>query len=102
VQSVAVGHETLLRLGVPVVGLGVGWIVQLVPFHRSASVVLGNAFVVEYPPTAVQAVAALHDTPPSVASVAPDGIGVLWIVQLLPFQPSARALSGKKRELELV
>lgn len=96
VHEVAAGQETLLSIGLPDAGLGVVWIVQLLPFHRSASVLLGNELVVAYPPTAVHAAEALQDTPPSVAAAVPDGSGVVWIVQLLPFHRAARALSGKK------
>src|SRR5215469_9377998 len=42
-------------------GLGVGWICQLVPSHRSASASLGVAGT--DPPTAVHAAAEVHDTP---------------------------------------
>jgi hypothetical protein len=39
VQAVAEVHDTPLRtLRVAAVGLGVGWIAQEVPFHRSARV----------------------------------------------------------------
>jgi hypothetical protein len=55
---------------------------QLVPFHRSASVPALE------PPTAVQADAEVHDTP---LSVAPpwDGLGVGWMTQRVPFHRSA-------------
>jgi hypothetical protein len=46
------------------------------------------ALLTEYP-TAVQAPLAIHDTPCRVLVWAPVGSGVLWIVQLLPFQTSA-------------
>ena len=46
-QSVAVGHDTLLNSGLPDAGFGVVWTAQLVPFQRSASVLFGNEFVVE-------------------------------------------------------
>jgi hypothetical protein len=41
------------------------WIAQLVPFHLSMSTAGGTSMPVLAPPTAVQAVAALHDTPDS-------------------------------------
>ena len=44
----------------------------------------------------------LHDTAVSDASVVPDGSGVVWMFQWVPFHPSARTLSGKNCELELV
>ena len=42
-------------------GLGAGWICQLVPFHRSTSVLRGVPGGV--PPTAVHADGDVHDTP---------------------------------------
>ena len=68
-----------------------GWMLQLVPFQRSAKVATGNAD----PPTAVHAVRAAHDTPDRTLEVsALDGTGVGWIVQLVPFQPSATVPLG--------
>jgi hypothetical protein len=43
-------------------GLGEGWMLQAVPFHASARVTWSPALSV-YVPTAVQALAELHDTP---------------------------------------
>jgi hypothetical protein len=45
-------------------------------------------------PTAVQAVLDMHDTPLRVLLVVPVGLGVVWIDQLVPFQPSANVTSG--------
>src|ERR1039457_6066101 len=59
-------------------GLGVGWIFQLLPFQRSASV----------RPAAVRGVAAVHDTPLRLLPVAPEGLGVGWIFQLGPVAPA--------------
>jgi hypothetical protein len=74
-------------------GSGVGWIVQFVPFHLSAS----------EPPTAMHALGDVHDTPWSAAAIVPGGwsaaafvpggSGVGWIVQFVPFHPSA-SVSG--------
>jgi hypothetical protein len=77
--------------------LGVVWTVQLLPFQRSAKGALGNPapVVVAKPPAAVQAVAALHDTPVKVANVAPAGLGVVLIVQVVPFHCSANGLSAE-------
>jgi hypothetical protein len=65
-QAVAEVHEmadrTLPGNTSASAGSGVGWILQAVPFHPSASV----RSVLELfwkKPTAVQAVAELHDTP---------------------------------------
>src|SRR5215471_4822125 len=55
------------------------------PFQRSASVT--PAVPLKEPPTAVQAVADAHDTPPRVLPCA--GLGVCWIDHVVPFQRSA-------------
>ena len=82
-------------------GLGVAWIRQLVPFHRSASdtVMLvppdaprppGVPIVVA--PTAVHAAAAAaaeQDTARNSLPVDPAGPGVAWMCQLVPFHASA-------------
>ena len=77
-------HDTPLREGSdPPPGIGVLWMVQLVPFQASAQI---------WPvaePTAVHAVAALQDTSLSWLVVEPAGLGVCWTVQLLPSQRSA-------------
>jgi hypothetical protein len=54
---------------------------QLLPSHRSASVLLAPSLPV-YAPTAVHAVLAVHDTALSTAPVEPDGFGELRSVQL--------------------
>ena len=77
VQALADEHETAFRL--PPLGVGVVWIVQLVPSQRSATV----------PPTAMHAVAEAHDTADRLLLVPPLGLGVVSIVQLVPSQNSA-------------
>src|SRR6516225_9936921 len=74
-------------------GLGVGWMFQLVPFHRSARLP-----ALEFP-TAVHADADVQDTP---ASVAPPcgGLGVAWIDQLVPFHRSASVMAVGVKGLE--
>ena len=67
--------------------MGVSWIVQLVPFQTSANVNWTPA--IRKCPTAVHAVFEVHDTPYRKLSGALVALGVLWIVQLLPFQRSA-------------
>jgi hypothetical protein len=92
VQVVEDVHDTPFRaMVVAPAGLGVLWIVQLVPSQISASVrwVLPTS----YDPTAVHAVADVHDTPFRAMVVALAGVGVLWIVQLVPSQISA-SVSG--------
>jgi hypothetical protein len=44
-------------------------------------------------PTAVQAVADVHETPLSSLPLAPGKFGVVWSDQLVPFQCSARVIS---------
>jgi hypothetical protein len=77
-------------LDVAPLGVGVDWMVQVVPFQFSASVWLAPALVVEYP-VAVQAEAEVQDTSDSALDVAPLGVGVDWRVQVVPFQVSASA-----------
>ena len=65
---------------------------QRVPFQTSASVPISD------PPTARQCVALVQMTPPNEAKLTPVGLGGCWIVQRVPFQRSAIALtepSGK-------
>ena len=66
-------------------GLGVAWMAQLVPSHRSARVPPFPEF-----PTAVHAELEVHDTlfrkPP------PAGFGVVWMRHPAPFHRSARVL----------
>jgi hypothetical protein len=64
VHDVAVGHDTPFSSLTSAPGwFRVVWIAQLVPFHLSASIEGGTSKPVLAPPTAVQAVAAVHDTP---------------------------------------
>jgi hypothetical protein len=89
VQAVAELHDTPLRtLYVAPGELGLVWIDQLVPFHRSAKVTTLPARLWKYP-TAIQAVGDVHDTALSWPDVAPVGLGVGCIVQLVPFHRSA-------------
>ena len=68
-----------------------GWIFQLVPFHRSAS---GRPPEL---PTAVHEVADVHDTLKSRRkSSGLAGLGVGWIFQLVPFHRSASALDPEE------
>jgi hypothetical protein len=68
-------------------GFGVVWMVQEVPFHASAS----GASLVEPKevPTAVQASAATQDTAVRALLTDPAGLGVVWMVQEVPFHASA-------------
>ena len=71
------------------VGLGVLWIAQLVPSHRSANDPWLGTLLLEFSPTAVHALADTHDTPDSWTKSAPAGLGVVWIAQLVPSHRSA-------------
>ena len=77
-------HDTPLSVAPPWDGLGVGWMLQRVPFHRSARVVPSAL-----PPTAVHADADVHDTP--FKPPPRGGLGVGWMVHLVPFHRSATA-----------
>ncbi len=89
VQAVLERQDTPLRLAVVApAGLGVLWIVQLVPFHRSASIAVVPEVFVQLP-TAVQAVVEKHDTPPTLLAVAPVGLLGAWTDHVVPFQRSA-------------
>jgi hypothetical protein len=68
---------------------GVGWIAQLVPFHRSAT---GWAAPEELKkaPAAMQADADAQATVFRKVNCAPAGLGVGWMLQLVPFHRSAR------------
>src|SRR6266496_3935592 len=83
-------HDTASRAfpGVPTGLPGVRWITQDVPFHRSASVTRAPRTRRTRPPTAVHALAELHDT---AAGSAIAGLGVGWMAQVVPFQRSASA-----------
>jgi len=63
-------------------------VAHAVPFQRSAS---GTVLVpLKNDPTAVHAFGARHDTPLRDGSEPPAGMGVLWMVQVVPFQASAQ------------
>src|SRR5690242_6574556 len=74
-------------------GLGVGWMLHLLPFHRSARLP-----ALEFP-TAVHAEGELQATenraPPPC-----DGLGVVWTVHPLPFHRSARVFALGVKALE--
>jgi hypothetical protein len=75
-------------------GLGVGWMLQALPFHRSASVAGAGWltscrwFGVEKP-TAVHPVAEVHATPRSRLTT-PPGMRVGWMLHVWPFHRSAK------------
>jgi hypothetical protein len=75
------------------VRLGVGWMDHLVPSHRSARVPTGVPVLSVGAPTAVHAETDVHDTAFRKLGCAPDGLGVAWIAQVVPFHRSARVTS---------
>ena len=101
VQDEADVHATLTRKlpGDPE-GLGVGWMAQLLPFHRSASVLAGFPALSSRAPTATQDEADVHATPFRKPPGDPEGLGVGWMAQLLPFHRSARVLPLGVKTLE--
>jgi len=72
-------------------GLGVRWTRQLLPFHRCA-IASGVPEPCENP-SAVHASRAGQDTAARKSPWAPPGLGVRWIVHLVPFHRSA---TGRK------
>jgi hypothetical protein len=70
-------------------GAGMGRIVQVVPFQRSASGI-GLGPVMPEPPMAMQNEPVGQDTPPKLLPCAPVGLGVGWTRQAVPFQCSAK------------
>jgi len=69
-------------------GLGVRWMRQLLPFHRSASVRCAPDLTANCP-TAVHAEPDGQDTPLRALAAAPRGFGVDWTVQAPPLRRSA-------------
>ena len=89
VQAVAAEHDTASSsLASDPEGAGTPWMLQLVPFHRSASDVVTPVLPV-CAPTAVQAFAAVHETAKNPLSGWPAGLGTAWMLQLVPFHRSA-------------
>ena len=83
-QSDGEMHETPIRpLAWAPEGLGTGWMVHRVPFHRSARAPESDI------PTAMHADGAVQDTAPSDA---PGTVGMRCLRQLVPFHLSASAL----------
>ncbi len=74
-------------------GFGVGWIDQLVPLQRSASVVTSVCARLAKNPTAVQYLRDAHDTSSRPLFVALAGLEVGWIDQPMPFHRSDNVTS---------
>jgi hypothetical protein len=97
-QTRLVEHDTPFKDGAVAGGLGVGWISQRPPTHRSANVEVGAAGVPDCP-TAVHTSGVAHDTPLKELLAAPSpalggGLGVGSSCQLVPFQRSANGELG--------
>jgi len=92
VQADGEVQDTPLRKLPDPVGLNVGTIDHVVPSQRSASVPAPLPEVSTRPPAAMQADEDVHDTPDRMVNVEPDGLGVAWMAQLVPFHRSARVL----------
>jgi len=86
VHDTAEAQATPNRAPPPAEGLGVAWIRQRVPFHRSAKVPAFEA------PTAVQAEAEEQETPNNTPPPE-EGLGVGWMDHRVPFHRSARVIS---------
>jgi len=95
-QALAETHDTPFRLASLPPGLGGIITAQVFPFHASVKGTPVGAAAYSYEPTAMQALAALHDTANRLLFVAPLGCGVVLTAQALPFQLSA---SGKPVKL---
>src|SRR5215471_8451287 len=98
-QSDGPGQDTLSRLppaGAIPGGLGTGTMCQSFPFQCSAPSACRGELSVPVPPTAMQLDGLGQDTPTKLLASAPGRLGVFWIVQVLPFQDSARLTSVLK------
>ncbi len=93
-QLLAVAHDTADRPALPATPSdGVASNCQLVPSHASASGTVGLPGVVgRYDPTAMQLVAAVHETADSEALAAPGTAGIASAVQVLPSHTCAAAM----------
>jgi hypothetical protein len=89
VQAAADVQDTPFKKPPPCGGLGVFWMVHLVPFHRSAPV-RGTPAVVVLAPTAVHAEDDVQATPNRPPVATPDGLGVGRMRHEVPFHCSAR------------
>jgi hypothetical protein len=92
VHALADVHDTLLSELKSEPSPGVGWICQVVPFQRSASVPPPLALL-SPPPTAVQTPSRVHDTADRLLSPQPDGIGTDWICHAIPSRCSANGMT---------
>ena len=87
-QAVTAVQDTPFRVSMNDPGLGVGKMVQLVPFHDSASVKFSSPVESVALPTPMQADGLTQDTGPKAASAAPAGLGLGCTCHLVPSQRS--------------
>src|SRR5215467_11505296 len=80
-------HETPIRLP-PSAGLGVGWMVQVWPFHRCAEVSEVPRLLLVFP-TATHAEVDTQAAAFRLPAAAPGGLDTRWMLQVLPFHRSA-------------
>src|SRR5215831_3260918 len=81
------GHETPIRLP-PSAGLGVGWMLQVWPFHRCARASEVPRVLLVFP-TAMHAEGDIQDAAFRLPAAAPGGLGVCWTRHVLPSHRSA-------------
>jgi hypothetical protein len=101
VQAVVDVQDTATRTP-PGDGLGVCWIDQRVPFHRSASVPTVFPELSVLPPTAVQDDGEAHATPAKKLPTNPAGIGAACRCQRVPSHRSEKSLTGAPALLKAV
>src|SRR3954464_8729841 len=89
-QAVSAGQETATSRLFPAAGFGVASTAQPLPFQRSATVSSRDEASSKCHPTAAQTVPDVQVTPSRELAGPPTGFGVGWVVQLVPFQRSAR------------
>src|SRR5262249_8259171 len=94
VQAAGVVQDTAARTP-PGGGLGVCWMLQFVPFHRSARVPTGLPALSVRAPTAVQNEGGVQDTPAKKPPRAPEGGGTGWVWQRVASHRSATSPVGK-------
>jgi hypothetical protein len=91
VQADADAHETAPKKDPGLSEVGVAWMLHVVPSQRSTTVPTGLPELSKAAPTAVQTEAEVHETPVKKLNDAPAGAGVGWMLQIVPFQRSARS-----------
>ena len=69
-------HETAFKKDPGLPEVGVGWMLQVVPSHRSVIVPAELPELSKAPPTAMHAEGDEHDTPVKKSPCVPEGVGV--------------------------